>query len=109
MNDDNPIDQAPVAAGGGADPSVSADRNERMAGANVGLLESVQLEAVLRFGERQLSLRELGKLRVGSVVELDKAIKDPAELLVGERVVARGEVVIVEGNYALRVGEVVAP
>ncbi len=75
--------------------------------ANMSLLENVELEVTLRFGQRQLSLREIGELRSGSVVELDKHVQDPAELLLGERVVARGEVVIVDGNYGLRVTEVV--
>ena len=75
--------------------------------ANMSLLENVELEVTLRFGQRQLSLREIGELRSGSVVELDKHVQDPAEVLLGERVVARGEVVIVDGNYGLRVTEVV--
>jgi flagellar motor switch protein FliN/FliY len=71
------------------------------------MLENVELDVTLRFGQRQLSLREIGDLRSGSVVELDRYVQDPAELLLGDRVVARGEVVIVDGNYGLRVTEVV--
>jgi flagellar motor switch protein FliN/FliY len=71
------------------------------------MLEHVELDVSLRFGQRQLSLREIGELRSGSVVELDRYVQDPAELLLGDRVVARGEVVIVDGNYGLRVTEVV--
>lgn len=76
-------------------------------GVNVSMLEHVELDVSLRFGQRQLSLREIGELRSGSVVELDRYVQDPAELLLGDRVVARGEVVIVDGNYGLRVTEVV--
>ena len=76
-------------------------------GVNVSMLENVELDVTLRFGQRQLSLREIGELRSGSVVELDRYVQDPAELLLGDRVVARGEVVIVDGNYGLRVTEVV--
>jgi len=76
-------------------------------GVNVSMLENVELDVTLRFGQRQLSLREIGDLRSGSVVELDRYVQDPAELLLGDRVVARGEVVIVDGNYGLRVTEVV--
>jgi flagellar motor switch protein FliN/FliY len=71
------------------------------------LLENVEIDVTLRFGERRLPLREIGELRSGSVIELDKSLQDPAELLLGDRVVARGEVVIVDGNYGLRVTEVV--
>jgi flagellar motor switch protein FliN len=76
-------------------------------GVNVSMLENVELDVSLRFGQRQLSLREIGELRSGSVIDLDKYVQDPAELLLGDRVVARGEVVIVDGNYGLRVTEVV--
>jgi flagellar motor switch protein FliN len=74
---------------------------------NASILENVEIEVTLQFGERRLPLREIGELRSGSVVELDKYIQDPAELFLGDRVVARGEVVVVDGNYGLRITEVV--
>jgi flagellar motor switch protein FliN/FliY len=76
-------------------------------GVTVSILENVEIDVILQFGERQLPLREIGELRSGSVIELDKYLTDPAELLLAGRVVARGEVVIVDGNYGLRVTEVV--
>ena len=76
-------------------------------GVDVSLLENVEIEVTLKFGERRLPLREIGELRSGSVVELDKFVQDPAELMLGDRVVARGEVVVVDGHYGLRVTEVV--
>ena len=76
-------------------------------GVNVSLLENVEIAVTLQFGERRLPLSEIGELRSGSVIELDKYLQDPADLLLGDRVVARGEVVIVDGNYGLRVTEVV--
>ena len=106
MNDDNLIEGAQTPPPGGSPPVAST---ESAANLRVGLLDNVQLDAILRFGQRQLSLREIGALHFGSVVELDKTIQEPAELLVGEKVVARGEVVIVDGNYGLRVIEVVSP
>lgn len=78
-------------------------------GPDVSMLENVEIDVVLQFGERRLPLREIGELRSGSVIELDKYIQDPAELLLGDRIVARGEVVVVDGNYGLRVTEVVDP
>jgi len=75
-------------------------------GVNVAMLEGVELEVSLRFGQRQLSLQEIGELRSGSLVELDKLVNDPAELLLGDRVIAKGEVVVVDGNYGLRVTEI---
>lgn len=74
---------------------------------NLDLLFDVQLEATIRFGERQLLLREVLALSPGAVIELDRQIHEPAELLVAGRLVARGEVVVVEGSFALRVTELI--
>jgi len=63
----------------------------------------------LRFGQRQLTLREVLDLSSGSVVELDRHVEEPIELLLDGRVIARGEAVVVDGNYGLRVSEVAQP
>jgi flagellar motor switch protein FliN len=73
------------------------------------LLLDVELEATLRFGCRELPLSEILNLGPGDVVELDRHVADPVDLVVGDKIVARGDVVLVNGNFALRVGEVVAP
>lgn len=66
----------------------------------------VPLAVTLRFGQREMRLREVLELNAGSLIELDRQIEDPVDLLLGERIIARGEVVIVDGNYGLRVTEV---
>jgi len=73
---------------------------------NLDLLMDVELEVMLRFGERSMRLQEILELGAGSVVELDRKIEEPADLLLDGRVIARGEVVVVDGNYGLRVLEV---
>ena len=78
-------------------------------GSRYDLLLEVELEAVLRFGSRSLELRELLELGPGDVVEMDRQVIDPVDLIVGDRLVARGEVVLVDGNFGLRVIEVAAP
>jgi len=92
----------PTSAGAG--PTSSSQTGT---GIDVSLLENVEIDVTLQFGERRLPLREIGELRSGSVIELDKYVQDPAELMLGDRVVARGEVVVVDGNYGLRITEVV--
>ena len=67
----------------------------------------VPLSVTLRFGQRQLTLRELLALSTGSLVELDRQVEEPVDLMLGERIVARGEVVIVDGNYGMRVTQVI--
>lgn len=75
----------------------------------VELLLDVELEAALRFGCREMPLGELLKLGPGDVVELDRHVTDPVDLVIGDKIVARGEVVLINGNFGLRVSEVAAP
>jgi flagellar motor switch protein FliN/FliY len=92
--------------------AVNAEQEQRLSPIterNLDLLMDVSLNVKLRFGQRQIPLRELLDLSDGAVLELDQEIDDPAELLLGNRVIARGEVVIVDGNYGIRVTEVVSP
>jgi flagellar motor switch protein FliN/FliY len=74
---------------------------------SLDLLLDVELEATIRFGGCQLALREILAMKVGSVVELDKRLDEPAELLVAGRLIARGEVVVVDDCFGLRVTEVI--
>jgi flagellar motor switch protein FliN/FliY len=76
---------------------------------NLGLVMDVELNVSLRFGQRQLPLREVLELASGSVIELDRQVDDPVELLLDGKVIARGEAVIVDGNYGLRVTEIPQP
>jgi flagellar motor switch protein FliN/FliY len=73
---------------------------------NLRLIMDVELNLTLRFGQRILTLSEVADLATGSVVELDRMVDEPVELLLEERVIARGEVVIVDGNYGLRITEI---
>jgi flagellar motor switch protein FliN/FliY len=75
---------------------------------NLALLLDVELEATIRFGEKEMLLREIFGLMPGAIVELDQMVNEPAELLVAGRRIARGEVVVVDGNFGLRVTEVVS-
>jgi flagellar motor switch protein FliN/FliY len=75
---------------------------------NLDLILDVQLEATIRFGEREMLLQDVFGLMPGAVVELNQLVNEPAELLVAGRLVAKGEVVVVDGNFGLRVTEVVS-
>jgi flagellar motor switch protein FliN/FliY len=75
----------------------------------VELLLDVELDATLRFGCREMPLGEILDLGPGDVVQLDRHIADPVDLIVGDKIVARGEVVLINGNFGLRVTEVSTP
>ena len=68
-----------------------------------------ELDVTLRFGKKSMLLREIMELDAGAVVELDRRVQEPVDLLLAGRLIARGEVVVVNGNYGLRVLEIVSP
>ena len=90
-------------------PTEDALHGKAELSSGVELLLDVELEAALRFGCRELPLGEILELGPGDVVELDRHVTDPVDLIVGDKIVARGEVVLVNGNFGLRVTEVAAP
>jgi flagellar motor switch protein FliN len=63
----------------------------------------------VRFGCTDMPLRSLARLGPESLIDLGRSPDDPVEMLVGNRVVARGEVVVVAGSYGVRILDVVSP
>jgi flagellar motor switch protein FliN/FliY len=112
MTDDDPIQIETNAA---AEPVQEvaelphAAPEDPIAAAGLGLLYDIELEATLQFGSREMQLRDILLLGPGDVVELDRHVSEPVDLVVGDRIVARGEVVVASGNFALRITEVAAP
>jgi len=92
-----------------APPPVPAETLPAGLSPGIELLLDVELEASLRFGCREMLLGEILDLGPGDVVQLDRHVSDPVDLIVGDKIVARGEVVLVNGNFGLRVTEVAAP
>jgi flagellar motor switch protein FliN len=88
-------------------PSLSS--NTTFSDRNLDLLLDVELEVSIRFGRRQMLLKDVLDLSSGAMVELDRRVRDPIELLLGGRVIARGEAVIVDGNYGIRITEIMSP
>jgi flagellar motor switch protein FliN/FliY len=97
---------AAAAAQAAAEPPPGAGMNGE---AGIGLLYDVELDATLQFGSKEMLLRDVLELGPGDVVELDRHIAEPVDLVVGDRIVARGEVVVANGNFALRILEVATP
>ncbi len=72
------------------------------------LLLDVELPVSVSFGRAQVALKDLIKLTTGSIVELNRSISEPVEVIVNNCVIARGEVVVVEGNFGVRIQQVVS-
>jgi flagellar motor switch protein FliN/FliY len=72
------------------------------------LLLDVEMPVSVSFGRSQLALKEVIKLSTGSIVELNRTITEPVEVIVNNCVIARGEVVVIEGNYGVRIQQIVS-
>jgi len=72
------------------------------------LLMAVELPVSVSFGHVQLPLKDVLKLTAGSIVELNRMVDEPVEVIVNNCVVARGEVVVVEGNYGVRIHQIMS-
>jgi flagellar motor switch protein FliN/FliY len=72
----------------------------------MGLLLDVDLPVSISFGKTHLAMKDVIKLTTGSIVELNRTVSEPVEVLVNQCLVARGEVVVVEGNYGVRILEI---
>lgn len=72
------------------------------------LLLEVELPVTVSFGRAQMPLKDVLKLTTGSIVELNRSISEPVEVIVNNCVIARGEVVVVEGNFGVRIQQVIS-
>lgn len=75
---------------------------------SIELLGNIEVEASAELGRAQLSIREVLELRPGSVVQLNKMLGDPADLMVKDKLIARGEVVVVDDRFGVRITELVS-
>lgn len=84
-------------------------RSEPQKQGNLELLFDVTLPLVVELGRTRLSVREILDLGPGSIVELDKLAGEPVDLYVNDVLFARGEVVVIEENFGIRITEIVSP
>jgi flagellar motor switch protein FliN/FliY len=82
------------------EPGRAADR--------IGFLNNIELEAAVELGRAMLSIGEVLGLGPGSLVQLDKMLGEPVELMIKDRLIARGEVVILDDRFGLRITEIVS-
>lgn len=75
---------------------------------NLDLLLDVEMPVSVSFGRTQLPLKDVIKLTTGSIVELNRAVSEPVDIIVNNCVIARGEVVVVEGNFGVRIKQIMS-
>ena len=76
---------------------------------NIDLLLDVPLEVSVELGRTRMTIKDMLQLGPGSVIELDKLIGEPVDLLVNDNLIARGEVVVFEENFGIRVTDIITP
>jgi flagellar motor switch protein FliN/FliY len=72
------------------------------------LLLDVELPVSVSFGKTEIPMKDVLKLTTGSIVELNRGVNEPVEVLVNHYLIARGEVVVVEGNYGVRIQQIIS-
>jgi flagellar motor switch protein FliN/FliY len=84
----------------------AADDRPAIRSRTMELLLDVDLPVTISFGKARLPMKDVLKLTTGSIVELNRGINEPVEVLVNHCLIARGEVVVVEGNYGVKISEI---
>ena len=73
---------------------------------NIGLIMDVRLPTRVRIGSKRMLLKDVLTMDIGSVIELNQLANDPLEILIGDKVIALGEVVIIDGNFGIQITQI---
>lgn len=104
------IEAAQDAASGGATPAAAhpAKPSGAAPSKTLDLLMDVDLPVSVSFGRTRIPIKDILKLTTGSIVELNRSVSEPVEVIVNNCTVARGEVVVIEGNYGVRIRQIIS-
>jgi flagellar motor switch protein FliN/FliY len=76
---------------------------------NIDFIMDIPLEVTVRLGRAKMPIKDLLELGAGSVIELDRIAGEPLEVLVNSKLVARGEAIVVNDKFGIRLTEIVSP
>lgn len=85
------------------------DGEMQAGGKNISMLMDVEMDVTIELGKADLSIKKILELAPGSVIELDRMAGEPVDLVVNNKVVAKGEVVVVDENFGIRIVSLVSP
>ncbi|MDD7655428.1 MAG: flagellar motor switch phosphatase FliY [Veillonellaceae bacterium] len=77
--------------------------------ANISLIQDVPLQVTVELGRTKKSIREILEFSTGSIIELDKLAGEPVDIHVNGQLTAKGEVVVIDENFGVRITEIVSP
>ena len=89
--------------------SALSEKNRPDQSANLGFILDIPLEVSVELGRTQMLVNDLLKLGQGSVIELSKLAGETLEIMANQKLVARGEVVVINEKYGIRVTEIISP
>jgi len=99
-----------AAGGGGAEAPVKSSKGPKETPfQSLDFILDIPLRVGVELGRTQMAIRELLQLGQGSVIELNKLAGEPLEVLVNEKLVARGEVVVVNEKFGIRLTDIISP
>lgn len=98
--------ETPSSAESPADNTASRVELNNIEMKNIAMLLDVRLQVKVRIGQKKMLLKDVIAMDIGSVVELNQLANDPLEVLVDDKVIAKGEVVIVDGNFGIQITEI---
>jgi flagellar motor switch protein FliN/FliY len=75
---------------------------------NIDLILDIQLRLSARLGQVEMQIGEIMKLTPGSVIDIDRLVDEPIELVVNDRPIARGEIVVVQENFGIKITEIIS-
>ena len=104
----NPLIKETVESSSAELPSPEQDAREAEAQKSLDFILDISLTISARLGSTKMMIRDLLQLGHGSIVELDKLAGEPLEILVNDKLIARGEVVVVNEKFGVRLTEVVS-
>ena len=93
----------------GADDESILDAASIESNPNLNVILNIPVQVSLELGKAKMDLRDLLQLGQGSVVELERMVDEPLDVLVNGALVARGEVVVVDNKFAIRLTDIVSP
>ncbi|MBU1627311.1 flagellar motor switch protein FliN, partial [bacterium] len=80
--------------------------HDRAEPTNIDLILDIELPLIVRLGEAEITVHDVLQLCPGSVIELNKSLDDPVDVIVNNKLVAKGEVVVVDSYFALKITEI---
>jgi len=90
-------------------PDFSEQADAGGTAADIALLRDVNLKVKVELGRTRMYVEDVLRLNENSIIELDKLAGDPVDIYVNDRPVARGEVLVVNDNFCVRVSEIIRP